>query len=370
MIDRPVCLLPLAAAARRSALLLFTLTLLSACSEPAATPEDLVRPVKTIEVKAAQSAEKLSQTGEIRPFEETSLGFRIDGRLLRRLVDVGATVQAGELIAELDPSDSENQLKSAKAQLDSALSSEKLALANLNRIKQLLPGGAVSQAQLDQAESSFDASVSARKSAEASLSGAKDRLSFTRLVADKAGVVSVVSANQGQVVAAGQEIIKLAALDGKDAVFDVSDSLIGVELADVPVEVTLLSDRSIKAIGKTRDVSPVADPLTRTYRVRVSLQNPPAGFSFGATVIGSIELPGSGQISIPASALTRQGDQPAVLVVDPTSLTLRQQPVSVARYSDNEVLLSGGLNGGEKVVVAGVSKLRPGQQVKLLTETR
>lgn len=342
--------------------------LVSACSPQQDVAQVQIRPVKTIKVDTAQAATVVTQTGEIKPVEETALGFRIAGRLLKRHVDVGAIVKQGDLIAELDPSDSQNQLKTAQAQLDSALSAEKLALSNLNRIKQLLPGGAVSASQLDQAQSNYEASMSNRKSAEASLSSAKDGLSFTRLLATQDGVVAAVAANQGQVVAAGQEIVQLAALRGRDAVFNVAEALLMQPHKDLTVQVSLLSDPKVQASGRVRDISPVADPVSRTYRVRVSLANPPQSFSFGATVQGSIEVPASGFIAIPASALTRQGKEAAVYLVDPQQLTLQRQVVEVKSYTDTQALIASGLKGGELVVVAGVQKLSPGQQVKLLPE--
>lgn len=351
-------------------LVVFT-TLLSfivACSPQQDVAEVQIRPVKTIKVDTAQAATVVTQIGEIKPVEETALGFRIAGRILKRVVDVGAVVKQGDLIAELDPSDSQNQLKTAQAQLDSAVSAEKLALSNLNRIKQLLPGGAVSESQLDQSQSNYESSVSNRKSAEASLSSAKDGLSFTRLLATQDGVVAAVAANQGQVVSAGQEIVQLAALHGRDAVFNVAEALIMHPNKDLTVQISLLSDPTVQATGRVRDVNPVADPVSRTYRVRVSLTNPPQAFSFGATVQGSIELPSSGFITIPASALTRQGKEVAVYLVDPQKLTIQRQVVEVKSYTDTHALIATGLKGGELLVVAGVQKLSPGQQVKLMTE--
>lgn len=349
---------------------LLAVLLLSSCSEAPPAPAESVRPVKTVVVSAGTGAGKLVQTGEIRPSEETSLGFRIDGRIVKRLVDVGAVVKAGDVIATLDPSDSENLLKAAKAQLDSAVTAEKLALSNFKRLKQLAPGGAVSAAQLEQAESDHEASLSARKSAEANVTSAQDRLAFTELTATSDGVVSAVTANPGQVVSAGQEVVRLAALAGRDAVFDVSESLINAKVEHPTVLVSLLSDPTIQAIGHIRDVSPVADPVTRTIRVRVTLQQPDAAFGFGATVQGSIEKPASDQLVVPASAMTRDGTEPAVYVVDPRSSQLQLKKVSVSRYSDTEVFISSGLTDGERVVVAGVGKLRPGLTVRLLAEPK
>jgi len=172
------------------------------------------------------------------------------------------------------------------------------------------------------------------------------------------------------VVSAGQEIVRLASLSGRDAVFDVSESLIHSHQGQPQVLVTLLSDPSIQAVGQIRDVSPVADPVTRTIRVRVKLEQPPAAFGFGATVQGSIDKPASDVVLIPASALTRAGTEPAVYVVDPQSSQLQLKPVSISRYTEQDVVISAGLNGGEQVVIAGVAKLRPGMTVRLLTEPK
>lgn len=337
------------------------------CTEPAPTTTEPVRPVKTVTVQAQQSSMRLTQTGEIRPVEETSLGFRLAGRVSKRVVDVGDQVKNGDLIAELDPSDTQHQLTSAQAQLDSAMSNERVAAANLKRLQQLLPGGAVSKAQVEQAQSSFDAAVSGRKSAEATLATAKDQLSFTKLTASQDGIVAAVTANQGQVVAAGQEVIRLASAHGKDAVFYVAESLLQHPSPKAVVEVRLLSNTALVALGTVRDISPVADPVTRTFRVRVSLENPPTAFGFGSSIEGSIELPTDGLVRLPSHALSRIGDQPAVYLVQ-ADHTLKRQEVTIAHYQDQEVVVQSGLKVGDIVVVAGVQKLRPGQTVSLLQE--
>lgn len=349
--------------------LLFCASLWLAGCSPAIEPaEEPIRPVKTYQVSAGLSAETLVQTGEIRPAEETSLGFRIDGRVMKRVVDVGAVVKRGDLIALLDPRDSEHQLAAANAQRDSALATERLALSTLKRLTQLAPGGAVSQAQLEQAQSEHAASVSARESADANVKSANDRLSFTRLTASNDGVISVVTANPGQVVSAGQEIVRLAALQGRDAVFDVAEALVNSQLEQPQVKVSLLSDPSITATGHIRDISPVADPVTRTIRVRVTLHDPAPAFGFGATVQGSIERTSSAVMQVPASAITRQDKAPAVYVVDAKTKTLLLKPVEIERFTDEFIYISKGISAGDLVVTAGVSKLRPGLAVKLTTE--
>ncbi|KGT96144.1 acriflavin resistance protein AcrA, partial [Dickeya fangzhongdai] len=251
-------------------LLLLTVGLLSGCndagSEPAPAPP---RPVRTVTVAPSATGEVLSQIGEIRPTEETALGFRLDGRVVSRAVDVGAIVKEGDVIATLDARDSENQLQSAKADLTRAVASERLAEQNLNRMKQLAPNGAISRSQLDEAQSNWASAVSVREGAQASVKSAQDRLGYTRLSAPVAGVITSVSANPGQVVNAGQEVVRLATFAGRDAVFNISERLITSGLKDPLVTVSLLSNPAIKTQGHVRDVSPLADSETRTWRVRV-----------------------------------------------------------------------------------------------------
>ncbi|WP_084478701.1 efflux RND transporter periplasmic adaptor subunit [Dickeya sp. NCPPB 3274] len=346
--------------------LLLAASLLSGCndadSEPAPAPP---RPVRTVTVAPSATGEVLSQIGEIRPTEETALGFRLDGRVVSRAVDVGAIVKEGDVIATLDARDSENQLQSAKADLTRAAASERLAEQNLNRMKQLAPNGAISRSQLDEAQSNWASAVSVRESAQASVKSAQDRLGYTRLSAPVAGVITAVSANPGQVVNAGQEVVRLATFAGRDAVFNISERLITSGLKDPLVTVSLLSNPAIKTQGHVRDVSPLADSETRTWRVRVSLVTPPQEMVLGATVQGEVTLPGGNAIELPASALTRQGDRPAVFVVDPQTQTLRLQPIVLRNYSDSQIVVDDGLAAGDNVVTAGVSKLRAGEKVTL-----
>lgn len=338
---------------------------LSACSEadPKASPKP--RSVRTHVVRLAESSEELSSIGEIRPNEETTLGFRLDGRLLSRGVDIGRVVKAGQLIAALDPRDSENQLRSAKADLAVARASEKLAESNLKRTRAIVQSGAMAQAQLEEAEANWQTAHAKRESADAQLKSARERLGFTHLYAPTDGVITAVSANVGQVVNAGQEVVKLASLGGKDAVFDIPTSTL-VRRQDAPeIKVSLLAEPRIQVIGHVRDLNPQADPVTRTYRVRVALDNPPPTMVLGATVMGTVHLAGAHLVSIQASALTRKENQPAVYVVDPASSRLVLRPVQVAHYLNERVWVSEGLSAGERVVTAGVSRLFPGLLVSI-----
>ncbi|ACS86895.1 efflux RND transporter periplasmic adaptor subunit [Musicola paradisiaca] len=341
--------------------------LLSGCDgSPGESSAPAPRPVRTVIVTPSTDGETLSQTGEIRPREETALGFRLDGRMITRTVDIGRRVNAGDLIATLDSRESENQLQSANADLTKAVAAERLAEQTLNRMKQLAPNGAISRAQLDEARSNWAAAVSARESAQVGVKSAQDKLGYTRLTAPTAGVITAVSANPGQVVSAGQEVVRLATFAGLDAVFNVPERLVTAGLEDPPVAVSLISNPAIRVMGRVRDVSPLADNETRTWRVRVALDNPPPAMALGATVLGEVTLPAESRITLPASALTRQGDHPAVFVVDPKTLALRLQPVTISRYRASQIDVAAGLSAGDNVAVAGVSTLRAGEKVTLM----
>ncbi|MCA6927285.1 efflux RND transporter periplasmic adaptor subunit [Pectobacterium versatile] len=355
----------------RFAFCLLSAVFLSGCdsADDAPVPPP-VRPVKTLVVMPAMSREPVTLTGEIRPHEETVLGFRLDGRVLNRLMDVGASVKRGDVIATLDARDSENQLRSAQADLASAVSAERLAKSNFSRMKALAPGGAIARVQLDEAQANWDAAVSRRESAQATVKGAQERLSYTQLTAAQDGVITTVSVNPGQVVSAGQEVVRLASLDGRDAVFDVPERLVNPSLPSRVIRVSLLSEPSVQAEGRVRDISPQADPVTRTFRVRVTLTSPPAAMVLGASVNGAIQQSDTAVIELPASALTRQGDKPAVYVVNAEAQTVRLQPVTIARYSDTAIFVAEGLKQGDRVVTAGVSKLRPDEKIRLDEEGR
>lgn len=341
----------------------FLSLLLSGCDSGETSVKVPVRPVKIVVVKEGQQGETLTQVGSITAEHETLLGFQLNGRITERSVEVGDEVAAGQVVAKLDSRDAQNQLQSAKADLASAESAEKVERSNFERIQKLAATGVVSQSQLEQATATMDAAVSRLRSAQAGFKSANDNLGFTRLVAPESGVVISVSGNAGQVVAAGQEVVRIASLSQRLAVFDVPEKIILSDIKHPQITVSLLADRSISTSGRVRDLSPQADPTTRTYRVRVALENPPESMALGATVIGSVTLANSHLIRLPATAITRKDDQPAVYVVAPETQTLVLKTITVDRYSDDAIFVSDGLAPGDRVVVAGVSKLRPGQPV-------
>lgn len=321
------------------------------------------RPVRTVIAKPAVIGDEVSVTGEIQPHIETDLGFKIAGRVATRTAEVGVTVRKGQLLATLDPKDVRNEIRSAEADLRSAEASEALAKQALDRQRTLFEKDVVARARVEEVEAQWRTANARTKSAQAALEIAGNKLADTELRAPDDGIVTLIAINSGQVVNAGQPAIKLASIREPDAVFNISERLYTTTPDDARIEVALLSNPAIKVAGRFRDASPAADPVTRTYRVRIALPNAPQEMTLGATVTGSISSTGKPLIVLPASAITSDDGKPAVYVLQPSTQLLARKPIVVARYTTEQVLVSSGLEDGAIVVTAGVSKLRPGQKV-------
>lgn len=327
------------------------------------------RPVRTVTATKGGNGETVVLTGQISAENEVSLSFRIGGRIIERLGNVGDRVEPDQVLAKLDPQNELNALRSAQAALSAAEGRLTETSNAFERQKVLLPQGFTTQALYDQAQQALRTAQSQLDNAEAQLHIAKDRVSYTQLKAGVAGSITARMAEAGEVVQPGQTVFQVARQDGRDAVFDVPAQVIRSAPADPKVVVSLTDDPSITASGRIRQVDPQADPITRTFRVRVGLIDPPSAMFLGATVKGRMELAATPGIAVPASALTRINGQPAVWLVDPKDMTVSLHNVQVERFDPGSVLLSHGLDGGEIVVTAGVQALHPGQKVRLLGAT-
>ncbi|MFG1295353.1 efflux RND transporter periplasmic adaptor subunit [Xanthobacter sp. V13C-7B] len=350
----------------RAAVLGVVALALSACGEEKKEAATEVRPVRTIVTTNRVASESLSLTGHVEAENEASYGFRIGGRVIDRLVNVGDQVQPGQVMARLDPQNEQNAVRSAQAALAAANASLSQTRNQYERQRQLLARGFTPRAQYEQAEQAFLAARSQVDDAEAQLKIAEDRLSYTELKADSAGVVTQRRAEPGEVVQAGQVVIQVARQDGRDAVFEVPAQFLGSTSGDREVQVSLTSDPAVTALGRVREIAPQADPVTRTFRVRVGLINPPAAMRLGTTVTGRVVADTGPVIEVPASALTRVNDKPAVWVVDPKAHTVSLRNVEVLRFTPAAVAVAEGLKPDEIVVTAGVQALHPGQKVRLL----
>jgi RND family efflux transporter MFP subunit len=347
-------------------LMLATVIGLAGCDKKSEATEADVRPVRTFTVASSDGAEVIAQTGEIRARSESDLGFRIAGKIIERPVDIGSTVKKGDILARLDPQPVQQDLESAKATVASARATLVRDAAAEARQSELLKKGYTPQASYDVALAALKVAQSQLDTATARLRQAEDNLGFAELRADADGVITAVSADIGRVVASGQAVVRLARLGEREAVFNVSEAILELAPANPPVMVKLTGDRSVFTVGNVRYVSPQADPTTRTYEVRVSLPEAPDRMRLGATVTGSVSIDRPGIVEVPASALFEKEGKSAVWVVDPKTATVLLKPVGVERYTDDRIILSGGLENGELVVTAGVQKLVPGQKVRLL----
>ena len=336
------------------------------CSREEAVVQPDVRPVRTITVEKQDLGDVVQFTGHIRPRDEAALGFRIGGRMIERLVNLGDRVQQDQVIARLEPLDETNAVRSAQAALNSANGIVTRVRADFARQQTLLRQGHTTRARFDQAQQELQTAESNVTDAQARLQIAQDRLSFTELRSDTAGVITRVVAEPGEVVAAGQAIVQIARDNGLDAVFDVPASVLRIAPVDTVVEVRLSDAPTVQATGTVREVAPQADPITRNFQVRVGLQDPPAAMRLGATVTGTATLPFGPTISLPASAITRFNDQPAVWVVDRANNTVSLKNVEIKRDEASSVLISNGLENGDLVVTAGIQALYPGRKVRLL----
>jgi membrane fusion protein, multidrug efflux system len=331
------------------------------------TPE--VRPVRAITVAEEPAGETVALTGHIEAENEAALGFRISGRMIERSVNIGDRVKPGQVLARLDPQDEQNGLRSAQANLSAAEGQLTQARNNFERQRRLQERGVISRAEFDNAQEALQTSQARVDDAEAQVKLASDRLSFTELIADAAGTVTARGAEPGEVVQAGQMIVRIARQDGRDAVFDVPGQLLRSAPANAEITVHLTEDPAVTATGRVREVGVQADPVTRTFQVKVGLTDPPAAMRLGSTVAGSVQLNSAPVITIPASALTRFNQQPAVWIVDPSSLTVSMRNIEVLRYDPGTIVVSHGLDTGDIVVTAGVQALHPGQKVRLLGQT-
>lgn len=347
-------------------LLIVSAVLLAGCQPEAEKAEPEVRPVRTVTVAKQAAAVPVVLTGRIEAEDEARLAFRVSGRMIERVVSTGDRVAAGQLVGRLEPQDQLNALRAAEANLAAARGQAAEAENEFQRQRQLEERGFAARAVYERARQMRQTTRSQVEAAEAQARFAQDQVSFTELDADAEGVVTAVGAEPGEVVQAGQMIVRLARQDGRDAVFDVPAQVLRSTPADAEFQVFLTSDPNITAVGRVREVAAQADPVTRTFEVKVGLAEPPPEMRLGATVTGRMEVDEGEIIALPASALSRQGDEAAVWVVDPATDTVALRSIDVLRFEPAYVVIAGGVQPGEIVVTAGVQALHPGQKVRLL----
>lgn len=340
---------------------------LASCTKPASPPPP-VRAVLAHEVKSSAVGGGASYPGEIRPRIESALGFRISGKLVDRRVDVGASVKAGQVLARLDPSDPDLAAQAARSQQAAALADAELARAEAARYKSLRAQNFVSQSALDARLAVLKAAESRLAAAQAQADVASHQTQYTELVADTAGTVSGVLAEVGQVVAAGQPVLRVARPSEKEVAIAVAENRVAELSAARGISVTLWADAERKYRGRLREISPQADPVTRTYAARIALIDADENVRLGMTATVTLAATAPNALLVPASSIVQVDGQPAVWVLgDAGAITKR--PIVVAAWREDGALVRSGLRAGERIVAAGGQKLMPGEKVRIL-ETR
>lgn len=340
---------------------------LGGCQKPHAEPPPVVRPVLSI-VVAPKARGATEFAGTVEPRYRSSLGFRVLGRMIARDVNVADTVRKGARLAALDPLAFELAVRSARAEVSSAVAQLENATGTETRQRTLLQQNAIPQAQFETAQRAREAAAAALARARANLAKAEEQLDYTQLRADFDGVVTAVEAEVGQVVQPGQTIVTLARPDIREAVIDLPEDVNGALKPGARFEVALQLDPSVRATGSAREIAPQADPATRSRRVRITLDNAPPSFRLGTTVTAVMAAPGSPpMIELPTSALLDRDGKTLVWVVDETARTVSTREIKVASR-DRSVRVAEGLSPGTRVVTAGVNSLSEGQAVKIQKE--
>lgn len=345
--------------------LLGSTLLLAACSKPAPT-EEPVRAVKVMTVGMDSFNAGDEFAGEVKAQVESRLGFRIGGKIIKRQAELGQRVKAGQVLAQLDPQDYKLAADAARAQMAAAATQRDLAAADYKRYKELKAQNFISGAELERRDSVLKAAQAQLEQAQAQFAVQGNQANYAVLLADVSGVVTAVEAEAGQVVSAGTPVLRIAADGARDVVFSVPEDKVAAIKVGTPVTVRVWA-QSAELDGKVREVAASADPVTRTYPVKVALdtQAPPV---LGATVyVQQQGLGASGVrvIKLPTSALRQDGKASAVWVLDKASMTVRSQPIQIAAVDGNEAVIAVGLQPGMLVVSAGVHVLSPGQKVTI-----
>lgn len=339
--------------------------ILGGCQAEPETGPPPVRPVLFTVVKPVDSVEFGPFAGIVEPRYQSEIGFQIAGRMIARDVTVGDVVKKGQRIAALDPVVPRFALTRAEADLADAQGQAENANATEGRQRRLLVNGNVTQARLDSAVANRDTAQARLAQAQANLQKARDQMGYTELRADFDGVVTVRSAEVGQVLSAGQAVATLARPEEREAVVDIPEYLIGAMPKDAVFTVALQSAPDVTVTGKVREVSPFADQKTRTRRIRMTLLDPSDAFRLGSTITVALTQTTPRRFILPATAVFEADGRKAVWIVNAAGDAVSRRDVTLADRSDDRVAVTGGLEPGDRVVLAGARSLAEGQRVRL-----
>jgi RND family efflux transporter MFP subunit len=343
--------------------------LLAACQEPAASANTTAteRPVQVQRVAFAPEAAARDFVGVVHARYETDLGFRVAGKMTERVINVGDEVRNGDLVARLDPQDLKLQVQSAEAELSAATSNLAQATSDFQRYTALSARGYASTADFERRTAAKDEAEGRLERAQRALELARNQLSYSDLRADADGVITATSAEPGQVVALGQAVVRLAHHGEKEAVVALPETWLG-EARKSQAVVHLWSDPDHTFAARLRELSPQADPSTRTYAAKFTLDDPDDAAALGMTATVTLTHKTTAQVArLPLAAVLNRGSGPAVYRVDEAN-ALVLQPVTVSLFTENAALVTAGVHDGDKVVTLGVQKLNPGLKVRALEE--
>jgi RND family efflux transporter MFP subunit len=337
--------------------------LLGACQKNAAEVRTATM-VRTEVVRLEPRQSIIRLTGDVQARVRTELSFRVSGRVTERLVDVGAHVNAGDVLARIDPAEQQADLEGSKAAVSAAEAQLRVATASFERQKSLMATGFTTRVSYDQALEALQTAEGTLEAAKAQLGTSTDALTYTELRASAAGIITARNVEVGQVAQSAQSAYTLAEDGARDAVFDLYESIFLRQPPESDViKLALVSDPGVTALGRVREVSPTVDPKNATVRVKVAIQNTPAAMTLGSAIVGEGREKPVAKMSLPWSALTASVDGPAVWVVDPKTNTVSLKNVAVETYETNSFVVSRGVEIGQRVVTDGGKLLRPGQIV-------
>jgi membrane fusion protein, multidrug efflux system len=326
------------------------------------------RPVVAVAVHPDGRPALASLPGEVDARYSTPLSFRVAGKIVERQVRLGDTVKAGQIVARLDPEDLQKSVANAQAQLDGAQHQFVYAKQQLDRDTAQAQEKLIAPAQLEQTQNAYAAAAASRDQAQQQLALAKNQLQYATLAADHAGFITAEDADTGQNVTAGQAVYHLAWSGDIDIVCDAPESALATLAVGRTATITLSALPGKRFTARVREVSPAADPQSRTYRTKLTLEAPGPDVRLGMTANVAFDgvTSDTHPYTLPATALFHDGTDPAVWVVRPGDGTLELRRVQVARYDERTVSVSAGLNDGDHVVLQGVHTVTAGEKVRMM----
>ncbi|MCX7210912.1 MAG: efflux RND transporter periplasmic adaptor subunit [Burkholderiales bacterium] len=338
--------------------------LLAACSEKSPVVED-IRPVRAMQISSAGAENMVELAGDIQPRYESRLGFRVGGKVIARQVEIGSVVKRGQVLMQIDPRDLQLSQSQANASVNAAASNLSLAKAEYERYRELRQKNFVSQAVLDAKEAAYKSALANHEQSNAALNIATNQNSYANLVADADGVVTALQAEAGQVVAAGTPVVQLARTGEKEARISIPEDQVELVRQVKEMQVRIWANQALVLRGQLRELSPVADPATRTYTAKISIPNAPPEVRLGMTAtVSFITKANKNLIRLPLTALLNEKNQTSLWVIE--NGVVKSVPVQVGGVMGNEVVIASGVNAGQMIVTAGVNTLRAGQKVKVL----